>query len=193
MRHRVLLRTVGCDAREAGYSRHAVHFAVAVGLCAIAACAVPTDREDASSAALEALGQGGSSAAAAREKKHPRCKHAKCKQDDPSTPGDDRAGYVSCSDPATQASMTCGPNLGCCSHAGPSCAADGTQCSAGQPFFDACDGPEDCAGTGYPCWQGRFGNICSTPAGGFNIVCHTNADCTAERPLCSNARCNAAM
>jgi hypothetical protein len=85
--------------------------------------------------------------------------------------------------------VTCGPNLGCCPQAGPSCAANGTECSAGQPFFDACDGPEDCTASGLPCWQGRFGKICSVPSGGVGVVCHTDRDCASDRPLCSTGFC----
>jgi len=109
--------------------------------------------------------------------------------DDTATPGDDRPGYVSCSDPTTQVSTTCGPGLGCCTHAGPSCAANGTECEAGQPFFDSCDGPEDCTATGLPCWRGRFGTICSVPSGGVGVLCHTDADCASERPVCNNGGC----
>lgn len=107
---------------------------------------------------------------------------AQCQLDDvASTPGDDRAGYVWCSQSVQD--LTCGPDLGCCAQpnpGGPACAAERTECGQ-NPTFQACDGPEDCADD-LPCVGTRFGNTCA--AQGYYRLCHTDADCERSRPDC---------
>lgn len=126
----------------------------------------------------------------------PRCSDGfveidQCEQElpeDDATPGDDRAGYLTCTDEATGASQTCGPESGCCGD-GSQCAADSSQCSS-PAWFATCDGPEDC-GTGEQCWLDDGATHCSAEATPYLYVrCHTDLDCRrpAENP-CVNGYC----
>lgn len=117
---------------------------------------------------------------------------ASCQIDDNlATPGDDRAGYKICTDMATGQSFECGPGLGCCTQAGMKCLPSNanSECGTSAPFFDVCDGPEDCVSSGTPCWSGRFGRICDRGTDGSGNACHTDADCIANAPVCDNGRC----
>jgi len=100
-------------------------------------------------------------------------------QDDPSTPGDDRAGYMVCNN------QTCNPGFICCSgEAG--CAESPSACvDAGAPDYlgyATCDGPEDC-GPGESCAGARHWVSCG-PASFYGIRCHRDSDCvsTPEYP-----------
>lgn len=108
--------------------------------------------------------------------------------DDAATPGDDRPGYLTCSDGETGASQTCAPGSGCCG-SGSQCATDPQECAT--PFwFATCDGPEDC-GMAEQCWLGDRAIECSAEATPyFNVRCHTDADClnASENP-CVNGYC----
>lgn len=93
--------------------------------------------------------------------------------DDSSTPGDDRAGYLPCDQFMNP--MTCGPGTICCISG---CAAP-EACARPQA---ECDGPEDCA-SGELCWAGsKSGGTCSAEVVVMSAVtakCHTSADCVA--------------
>jgi cysteine-rich repeat protein len=108
-----------------------------------------------------------------------------CQLDDNiSTPGDDRAGFVMCSSPFGGPPVTCGPGLGCCNDPGGArCAASLTECQS--PFdFQGCDGPEDC---GSACVVGRSITACSVP--GFETRCHVDADCVNPGDVCDRGSC----
>jgi hypothetical protein len=103
--------------------------------------------------------------------------------DDPSTPGDDRAGYVWCGE--TPASgVTCPPDTLCCLTSS-SCATHEQGCQ--DPFNVAtCDGPEDCTGAGERCQMLSHDRTCR--AEGIWTWCHTDADCRAL-PGLPDGRC----
>lgn len=88
-------------------------------------------------------------------------------QDDPSTPGDDRAGYISCG------YDTCTPGLICCP-GDIGCAADVAECIAkGAPDgtdYKTCDGPEDCP-LDEACAVSRHWVDCG-PATFYGVLCH---------------------
>jgi cysteine-rich repeat protein len=114
-----------------------------------------------------------------------------CQPDDNlATPGDDRPGYVLCTDRESGQTFGCGPGQGCCTQAGMHCAASSGECGTAAPFFDVCDGPEDCASSGRPCWAGRFGRICDRGTDGSGNACHTDADCIPNAPVCENGSCH---
>jgi hypothetical protein len=97
-------------------------------------------------------------------------------QDDPTTPGDDRAGYTLCGD------SSCGPGTYCCG--GDSCATP-SDCM-GFPG-DRCDGPEDCA-SGESCWAAMIANVC-LPWSPIPIArCHHDSDC-GEAAICASGTC----
>lgn len=109
-----------------------------------------------------------------------------CQPDDNlATPGDDRAGYVTCSPKSGGPSLTCGPGQFC------AYTADSTSCVPDQGQsggFDitVCDGPEDCA-AGERCFDNHV-VYCGTE--GPIMVCHSDADC--DRPEvnpCLNGGC----
>jgi cysteine-rich repeat protein len=115
---------------------------------------------------------------------------ASCQLDDiVSTPGDDRAGYLVCTDRETLQTFRCGPGQGCCTQTGMHCAASSGECGTQAPFFDICDGPEDCTSSGRPCWNGKLGRICDQGTDGRGNACHTDADCIPNAPICSNGAC----
>lgn len=114
--------------------------------------------------------------------------------DDPATPGDDRAGYVSCKSSRSGSSLTCGPGLGCCPdpiNAGtPLCAQTRSECGFPMAFMVSCDGPEDCP-TGVACMITRSGQICGN---GYYSLCHSDADCPVSLAHCgSDGLCGAAQ
>jgi hypothetical protein len=99
--------------------------------------------------------------------------------DDPSTPGDDRAGYLVCG------AQTCPPGSVCC--AGDiGCAPSLEACvAAGAPDYTGyrtCDGPEDCAPT-EACAVSRHWVSCGSPSF-YGVLCHKDSDCvsTPESP-----------
>lgn len=108
---------------------------------------------------------------------------ATCELDDnASTPGDDRAGFVACG------SMSCGPGLGCCRDS-VGCAASLSDCES--PFdFQTCDGPEDCP-AGTQCWVASHIIDCEVSTPFFDVFCHANADCVegATDNACVNGEC----
>jgi len=120
---------------------------------------------------------------------------ATCTLDDLSvTPGDDRAGYVSCTDPTTNTSTTCGPGSGCCL-GGPTCGASSSDCEDPSEFT-SCDGPEDCDRRGGErCWiQTNGATHCSAAEEPGPAACHTASDCvTAGTVLaqCVAGQCQA--
>jgi hypothetical protein len=108
--------------------------------------------------------------------------------DDAATPGDDRRGYLTCTDQETGASEICGPDSGCCG-SGSQCAKDSRECST-PSWFATCDGPEDC-GMAEQCWLDDRSIHCSSEATPyFNVRCHTDLDCPKpdENP-CLNGYC----
>jgi cysteine-rich repeat protein len=111
-----------------------------------------------------------------------------CQLDDNlSTPGDDRAGFVMCASPFGTPPVTCGPGFGCCNDpAGSICAADLSQCAS--PFdFQGCDGAEDCGGG--PCWVTPRTTSCSAGTG-LEVRCHVDADCPHAGDVCDgNGHC----
>jgi len=114
-------------------------------------------------------------------------------EDDPATPGDDRAGYVHCQSARNGSSLTCGPSLGCCpdptNAPEPVCAHTRQACGFVQAFMVFCDGPEDCAGAG-ACMITRTGRSCGN---GYYTVCHADRDCPAGQPSCGrDGLCRAA-
>ena len=118
---------------------------------------------------------------------------ASCQPDDDSrTPGDDRAGYVSCDSALSGHSMTCGPGFGCCPDPtnvpeGPVCGATRADCGFVMAFIVLCDGPEDCS-AGTPCSVTRTGQICGS---GYYGVCHKDSDCPDGQACDTNGECRA--
>ena len=95
----------------------------------------------------------------------------KAPQDDPATPGDDRAGWVACA-----GDDSCGPGTRCCF--GQQTCSTAEYCAAPIDLGWTCDGPEDCA-SGERCFSGRNGHKCHA---GINmtseyVMCHSDADC----------------
>jgi len=95
-------------------------------------------------------------------------------EDDPSTPGDDRAGFIACGE------QSCTPGYLCCGH-GVGCAASLQACiAAGAPDtidYRSCDGPEDCAAP-ERCAVSRHWVSCGTPSF-YGVICHTDLDCVS--------------
>jgi hypothetical protein len=95
-------------------------------------------------------------------------------QDDRSTPGDDRAGYIACG------YDTCPPGLICCpGEIG--CAANQGECiEKGAPDgtdYSTCDGPEDCP-FDEACAVSRHWVSCG-PATFYGVRCHRDSDCVS--------------
>jgi cysteine-rich repeat protein len=94
-------------------------------------------------------------------------------EDDPATPGDDRPGYVECSQ--LSPSITCATATICC-YAGSPWASSCTETTDECDSFDLCDGPEDCNG-GLRCGEQDGVSLCTRFPGAF-VRCHTDADCS---------------
>jgi len=109
--------------------------------------------------------------------------------DDARTPGDDRAGVVSCTARDAAAPQACGAGLGCCFAPALGCSTAEACATAALlsniPFnsFIACDGPEDCP-AGVLCQAYPHGGTGCALTGGFTSRCHTDQDCPAQRPVC---------
>ncbi len=91
--------------------------------------------------------------------------------DDPGTPGDDRAGWVTCADGSICQDRCCrvnGPTL-------PWVCSTGGLCPGNQWGQSACDGPEDCA-HGQVCCPGSDNVSCQVSCP-FGPLCHTDQDC----------------
>jgi cysteine-rich repeat protein len=116
---------------------------------------------------------------------------ASCKLDDDArTPGDDRPGYVLCAVPPAPG-ITCGPGTLCCLTDGPVC-ADVEQGCVDRYNVASCDGPEDCANTGFHCeLQSHYGSSC-TPSEGQITWCHHDADCARLFPWLGDGVCSLA-
>jgi cysteine-rich repeat protein len=110
--------------------------------------------------------------------------------DDASTPGDDRAGFLTCTNEEEGVSLTCSRGNGCCSEP-TACRPNEFDCLS--PFwFQACDGPEDCH-EGEQCWtQNQYVGCTVSPTwnDAGDVLCHTDADCIlpAVNP-CLAGRC----
>jgi hypothetical protein len=107
--------------------------------------------------------------------------------DDPSTPGDDRAGYVSCSS-GSGTGLICGPGTFCCAgNSGEFCATGETDCP-NQMGAQACDGAEDCPAGSF-CAQ--YKSVSCTTGGGFfyNAKCHVDADCPKGTTCDASGNC----
>jgi cysteine-rich repeat protein len=104
---------------------------------------------------------------------------ASCKpDDDTTTPGDDRAGYVTCNN-----GSSCAPDSRCCSAPTTGCVPPGGSC---QLYTPQCDGPEDCP-DGKPCMASMVGRSCGSS--GFAYVCHTDKDCVSATCSGSGTPC----
>jgi hypothetical protein len=108
--------------------------------------------------------------------------------DDPSTPGDDRVGYLDCG------IETCAPGSVCCP-GDIGCAASRDGCiAAGAPDgtgYRTCDGPEDCP-PAEVCAVSRHWVSCGTPSF-YGVICHRDSDCisTPEYPNpCRSGYCD---
>jgi len=95
-------------------------------------------------------------------------------QDDPSTPGDDRAGYIACGyDTCTPGLLCCPGDIGCAANQGECIekgAPDGTD-------YASCDGPEDCP-SDEVCAVSRHWVGCG-PATFYGVICHQDSDCVS--------------
>ena len=208
MSSRDLVSRVDVRAWLHGYLKAAISLSFA---CACSACMAPASTYD--DAALDqALAQAGGPAPSScpswrRSCHRPVCGNrvvengeacddgnltsgdgcsASCqREDNAKTPGDDRAGYATCTSSSSGTALTCGDGLGCCPDptnvpAGPICAATRTDCGFVMAFIVFCDGPEDCA-AGQVCLNGKYDNSCVTgqpgPAGGYAQLCHSDRDC----------------
>lgn len=99
--------------------------------------------------------------------------------DVPSTPGDDRRGWVTCLDGQTCQDRCCrvaGPNL-------PWVCATGGECPAALFGQSSCDGPEDCA-AGQVCCPMPDDIACAATCP-LEAMCHTDKDCPAGQ-ACSD-------
>jgi len=109
--------------------------------------------------------------------------------DDPSTPGDDGAGYVACEDTANVHGLVCKPGFYCCSST-ESCVETANDCING---FGAqtCDGPEDC-NSGLVCQRYKAtGCEVASDAVQYTRRCHHDADCPMGKSCNSSGDCGA--
>lgn len=98
--------------------------------------------------------------------------------DDPSTPGDDRAGWVTCAD-----GSVCQDR--CCLVSGlglPWVCSTGGVCPGSQWGQSSCDGPEDCA-QGQVCCPMSDDISCRSSCA-VEALCHTDRDCPTGQ-VCS--------
>lgn len=106
---------------------------------------------------------------------------ARCQlEDDASTPGDDRPGYVACASNAAP-DLTCSPEQQCCRSPENVCDDLEQQCrreGVTVAWGDDCDGPEDCD-SGLSCVRSKYGASCvpQNPQQGYPVLCHSHADC----------------
>ena len=103
--------------------------------------------------------------------------------DDTSTPGDDRPGFMVCG------SSNCATGDECCLDGSGNvrvCQLPGTTCNG---VWGECDGPEDCS-NGDLCWEARW-PLCTPPDSldpRGTRRCHTDADCQ-EDTTCMSGSC----
>ncbi|HTU58652.1 MAG TPA: DUF4215 domain-containing protein [Polyangiales bacterium] len=102
-------------------------------------------------------------------------------EDNATTPGDDRPGFVSCASSADP-SLTCSPEQRCCRS--PENVCDTLEQDCQRPdvtvgWGDDCDGPEDCD-TDLTCVRGKYGSSCTpaNPQQGYPVLCHVDSDCS---------------
>lgn len=109
--------------------------------------------------------------------------------DDPSIPGDERAGFFIChGEPGTQ-DVRCGPGTECCTLDSPVCVPIDQGCE--EPYDVVwCDGPEDCSRPGDRCITQSHGTSCTTSEGHI-LWCHVDADCAAVQDDPTGGRCDA--
>jgi cysteine-rich repeat protein len=110
-------------------------------------------------------------------------------EDNPSTPGDDRAGYVKCGY-GSGPDLTCGPGTFCCigSSGSTFCATTGgTDCPDGVAS-QSCDGPEDCPANTF-CAQYHSTACVSKGAFFYNSICHVDADCASGMTCSASGDC----
>jgi cysteine-rich repeat protein len=101
-------------------------------------------------------------------------------EDDATTPGDDRPGFVLCAS-SEDPGLTCSPEQRCCRS--PENVCDSLEQDCQRPdvtvgWGDNCDGPEDCE-DGLTCVRGKYGAGCTpaNPQQGYPVLCHVEADC----------------
>lgn len=101
-------------------------------------------------------------------------------EDDLSTPGDDRPGFVSCASESDE-NLTCSPEQRCCRS--PENVCDTLEQDCQRPdvtvgWGDDCDGPEDCDAE-RTCVRSKYGASCQpqNPQQGYPVLCHRHSDC----------------
>lgn len=161
--------------------KRSLSFSIAAAVLAVTGCST-SDPASATNAVAQPLSEGGGAPASAnrhRPRHHHRHNDCPPPDDDPNTPGDDRAGYVQCGD-----SLSCGPDTGGCCTILFVCADETPSCPSPSPIVN-CDGPEDCTEPGQKCWGGMVGALCDDQ--GPFLKCHTDRDCTEpSRPVCNS-------
>jgi cysteine-rich repeat protein len=102
-------------------------------------------------------------------------------EDNPTTPGDDRPGFVLCASNADP-NLTCSPEQRCCRSPENVCDTWAQDCQRPDVtvgWGDNCDGPEDCDDE-LTCVRGsKYGASCtpSNPKQGYPVLCHADTDC----------------
>jgi cysteine-rich repeat protein len=109
--------------------------------------------------------------------------------DDLSTPGDDRAGYVACTDTPNVHGLTCKPGLWCCPFTESCVTGDYADDCIDAHGAQACDGPEDCR-AGLVCMRYKV-TTCEAPSEGMGSArrCHTDAQCPAQKHCDATGDC----
>jgi cysteine-rich repeat protein len=112
--------------------------------------------------------------------------NAECQYDNnATTPGDDRPGYVACG------AGSCGPDAHCCSVSGMPAACVGLTAQCAAPH-SVCDGPEDCSAN-EECWNERYAFCAPSDqahARGSQL-CHIDPHCDSGRVCGGSGTCQA--